>query len=415
MILPKSILKNIGERYGTPIYVYSEKEILKTIEIVKGVFRDLHNSSVLPTFACKANNNPRLIEIYGKHGFGVDIVSLGEYYAAKKADIVNEKIVWNGNGKSLKDMEYLGSKIGFVNIDSHEEYYRWAELKNKIDLKAKFFLRINPDVDARTHPHISTGLKKNKFGVHLEYLDEIMCKRLLDIKGFHIHIGSQITSVEPFEEAISKVLELSKKYGLSMINIGGGWGINYKDGELDTSEFRRRVVPLLKDFELVIFELGRYLIARAGVLLLKVEYVKKTPHKNFIIVDGGMNVLMRPVLYNAYHKITVLEPEGYSGDNDEHIVKPERNLLTVDVVGPLCESGDVLALDREIPIPKIGSYILVENVGAYGFSMANNYNSMPRPCEVLVSERCKNVNESNFEIRIIRSRETIDDMFRKIL
>lgn len=414
MFLPTSILKNIGDRYGTPVYVYSEKEILKTIDIVKGVFKDLDNSFVLPTFACKANNNPRLIEIYGKHGFGVDIVSLGEYYAAKKADIDDEKIVWNGNGKSLKDMEYLGSKIGFVNIDSLEEYYRWVEIKSKINLKSKFFLRINPDVDARTHPHISTGLKKNKFGVHLKHLDEIMHKRLLDIKGFHIHIGSQITSVEPFEEAISKASELSKKYGLSMINIGGGWGINYKDVELDINEFRRRVVPLLKDFELVIFELGRYLVASAGVLLLKVEYVKKTPHKNFIVVDGGMNVLMRPILYNAYHRITVLEPESYPEGNNQYVIKPERNLLTVDVVGPLCESGDVLALDREIPIPKIGSYILVENVGAYGFSMANNYNSMPKPCEVLVSER-SNVNERNFEIRIIRSRETIDDMFRKIL
>ncbi|MFN6992293.1 MAG: diaminopimelate decarboxylase family protein, partial [Fervidobacterium sp.] len=146
-----------------------------------------------------------------------------------------------------------------------------------------------------------------------------------------------------------------------------------------------------------------------------VEYVKKTPHKNFIVVDGGMNVLMRPILYNAYHRIIVLEPESYPEDKGEYIVKPGSNLLTFDVVGPLCESGDVLALDREMPIPKIGSYILVENAGAYGFSMANNYNSMPKPCEVLVSERIANVNESNFEIRIIRSRETIDDMFRNIL
>lgn len=410
MILPKPLLEKIGDLYGTPSYVYSEKEIIKRVNLVNNVFEDLNNLNIIPTFACKANNNPRLIEIFGKNGFGADIVSIGEYYAAKKANISDEKIVWNGNGKSYKEMEYLGSKNIFINIDSIEEYNRWVELKEKVELKATFFLRINPDVDAKTHPHISTGLKKNKFGIHLEYLENILKEQRLKIYGFHIHIGSQITTVAPYEEAISKVIDLSKKYSLSMINIGGGWGINYKDGELDINLFKKQVVPLLKNFKSVIVELGRYLIAPTGLLLLKVEYVKKTPYKTFIVVDGGMNVLMRPVLYNAYHKITVLEPENSSRTNNETI-EEKITEITADIVGPLCESGDVLALDRNILVPKVGTYIVVKDVGAYGFSMSNNYNSVPRPPEILVSE--KGIND--YEIKIIRKRETVDDMFRNVL
>lgn len=396
MLFTKELLKQIGETYGTPVYVYSQSEIERRIGIVKDTFSGIN---LLPTFACKANNNPRILELFGKSGFGTDIVSIGEYYASKKAGIPDEKIVWNGNGKSMADMEYLGKKIKYINIDSVEEYERWTKLGSD----AEFFLRINPDVDPKTHPHISTGLKKNKFGIHLELLDGLLEKALkekkLKLSGFHIHIGSQITHVEPFEEAISKVVELSKKYGFSKINIGGGWGINYKDAELNVQEYKSKIITYLKPFELVITELGRYLIAPASVLILRVEYVKRTPHKNFVVVNGGINVLMRPAMYNAYHRVSILEP--YDESSEEQIV---------DIVGSLCESGDILALERAIKIPKEGSFVVIEDVGAYGYSMANNYNSMPRPAEVIVNEK-----NGKFEVRLIRKSESVEELFKNIV
>lgn len=389
-LLEKELIEAIAKTYGTPVYVYSREEILKRINTVKDVFGSIN---LFPTFACKANNNPRIIEIFKEHGFGVDIVSLGEYRACKLAGVNDENIVWNGNGKSRKEIEILSKKLGYVNIDSEEEYEIWSE----IGINAEFFLRVNPDVDAKTHPHISTGLKKSKFGIQTDEIDRILSQNKLNISGFHVHIGSQITDVEPFEEAISKVVDLSKKYGFSKVNIGGGWGIKYKDKELDISDYKQRIVPYLKDFDKVIIELGRYLIAPAGLLVLKVEYVKKTRYKTFVVLDGGMNVLMRPVMYNAYHEINVLDPES-------------SEKYTVDVVGPLCESGDIIAYERNLEIPKVGSYIIVRDVGAYGYSMSNNYNSMPRPAEVIVYEK-----NGKFNFRLIRRREEIEEMFKTIV
>ncbi|MCX7653377.1 MAG: diaminopimelate decarboxylase [Fervidobacterium sp.] len=392
MIFSKKIVEEIANSYGTPLYIYSFEEILKRINLVTDVFSGVN---FLPTFACKANNNPRIIEVFGKQGFGTDIVSIGEYYASKMAGIDDGKIVWNGNGKSKKDMEYLGQKVKYINIDSLEEYERWTNIQTN----AEFFLRVNPDVDPKTHPHISTGLKKNKFGVHLELLEKTLKDKRLKISGFHVHIGSQITHVGAFEEAISKVVELSKRYGFSKINIGGGWGINYKDDELNIDSYKEKVIPYLKSFDLVILELGRYLIAPAGILVLKVEYIKRTPYKTFIVVDGGLNVLIRPAMYNAYHRICVLEP--YNDNPEEEIV---------DLVGPLCESGDILALERKLKIPKEGSFLVIEDVGAYGYAMSNNYNSMPRPAEILVTQTY-----NSFEAKLIRRRETLNDLFRNVI
>lgn len=389
-LLEKELIEAIAKTYGTPVYVYSREEILKRISTVKYVFSSVN---LFPTFACKANNNPRIIEIFKDNGFGADIVSIGEYHACKLADVDDKKIVWNGNGKTRKEIEILSKKVGYVNIDSEEEYEIWSE----IDSSAEFFLRVNPDVDAKTHPHISTGLKKSKFGIQTDEIDRILSQNKLNISGFHVHIGSQITDVEPFEEAISKVVDLSKKYGFSKVNIGGGWGIKYKDKELDISDYKQRIVPYLKDFDKVIIELGRYLIAPAGLLVLKVEYVKKTRYKTFVVLDGGMNVLMRPVMYNAYHEINVLDPES-------------SEKYTVDVVGPLCESGDIIAYERNLEIPKVGSYVIVRDVGAYGYSMSNNYNSMPRPAEVIVYEE-----NGKYDFRLIRRREEIEEMFKTIV
>lgn len=381
----------VAERYGTPTYVYVKDIVERQIAKVKDVFDGVN---LLPTFACKANNNPRLIQLFSESGFGTDVVSLGEYHASKLANVPDELIVWNGNGKTREEMEFLKDRVGFVNVDSLEEALRWGEFESN----AKFFIRINPDVDPGTHPHISTGIRRTKFGVHLELVDEvvgILRKQQKNVVGFHLHIGSQIVEVEPFKEAVSIGVELSKKYGFGIINIGGGWGINYVERELNLDEYKKIIVPLLSDFELVIIELGRFLIAPAGFLLARVEYVKRTPYKTFVVLDAGMNVLVRPAMYDAYHRVHIIEPEKTMGESD------------VDIVGPLCETGDIIARNRRIPIPESGSLILVENAGAYGFSMASNYNSYPRPAEVLVDLSTK-------EIKLIRRRESVEDLFRNV-
>jgi len=386
-LLTEELVKELSISYGTPLYVYFERIIRERAKIVMDIFNGIN---IFPTFACKANNNPNLIKIMYDEGFGTDIVTLGEYHASKLAGVPDEKILWNGNGKTSEEMAIL-SKVRYVNVDSFDEFERWKEIKKRPEL----FLRINPDVDPKTHPHISTGLKKNKFGILLEDVKRELDKSEIRnmISGFHIHIGSQITDVEPFRQAISQVVEISKKYGFSKINIGGGWGISYEEKELDISEYKKSIVPLLQGFEQVILELGRYIVAPAGALILKVEYVKKTSDKTFVVVNGGMNLLIRPTLYNAYHGIKVFE------SSDEKRV--------VDVVGPLCESGDVIAINRTIEVPRVDSYVVIENVGAYGYSMSSNYNSTLRPAEVLITEEKKP--------RLIRRRETIEDLFRTVI
>ncbi|QIV77891.1 diaminopimelate decarboxylase [Fervidobacterium pennivorans] len=392
-LLSGELVQKLSISYGTPLYVYFETIIRERARVVTGIFNGIN---IFPTFACKANNNPNLLRILKEEGFGTDIVTLGEYYASRLADIPDEKIVWNGNGKSLKEMALL-SKVRYVNVDSIEELERWKDVAFKVGDIPELFLRINPNVNPNTHPYISTGLKKNKFGIPIEILESALKKAKesnLELVGFHIHIGSQITDVAPFYEALSQAVELSRKYGFRKINIGGGWGINYKDKELDLSDYSKTIVPLLEGFEEVVLEIGRYIIGPAGILILKVEYVKRTDAKTFIVVDGGMNVLIRPAMYGAFHGVRVLSAE-------------QNEKVEVDVVGPLCESGDVLATHCMLEIPREGSYIVIENAGAYGYAMASNYNSTLKPAEVLMTE--------NNEPKLIRRRETYDDLFRTII
>lgn len=390
-VMLEQTIRAVAERYGTPVYIYVKEIIKHQLTRVRKVFDGV---KMLPTFACKANSNPWLIQLFSKEGFGTDIVSVGEYYASELAGVPCERIVWNGNGKTKSEMEFLKDKVGFVNVDSFEEAQRWADFQSE----AKFFIRVNPDVNPRTHPRISTGVRETKFGVHVDLIDKvlnILRKQGKKVLGFHIHIGSQITEVEPFLEAISIGVELSEKYGFECINIGGGWGINYNGKELDLEEYRKKVVPLVSNFELVITELGRYLIGPAGLLIARVEYVKRTPYKTFVVLDAGMNALVRPAMYGAHHGIRVLDP------------KEPREECIVDVVGPLCETGDVIAQNRLVTIPECGSLVVIENVGAYGFSMASSYNGYPKPPEVLVEF-------SSNEIKLIRKRESVEDLFRNV-
>lgn len=367
----------LGNEYGTPLYIYDGEEIEKRINIIKNIFK---NFDYKIFYAMKANSNPELLKILSKNDLGADIVGPGEFVAAKMGKI--KEILWNGNGKIIDDKKFfINNGLKYVVIDSFEEIEMW----DNADIVK--LLRVNPNVDAKTHPHISTGLKTHKFGVPLDEMDKVKDK----IDGLHLHIGSQITDVSPYMEAFSKVINITNKYKYEYLDIGGGWGINYDGSELNFEEYRTKVLPVLEQFRGKLFiEPGRFIMGPSGFLLLKVVQIKRAPEKYFVVLDGGMNVLIRPVLYSAHHNIKVLDS-----------LSDEK--CTCDFVGPLCETGDIIGKNRLTEIPKIGSYIVVENAGAYGYSMSNNYNGMPKPAEVLVYKG---------EKKLIRKREKIEDLFK---
>lgn len=369
--------QKLANEFGTPLYVYDAQKIRKRIGRAKKVFEGLDAEIV---FALKANNNPSLLKIMAEEEIGADVVSRGELLASKMAGM--KRILWNGNGKTHEDiLHFTNQGLNIVCVDSLQELPLW----DGIDVIK--LLRVNPDVDARTHPHISTGLRAHKFGVPIEKVEGVADR----IDGLHLHIGSQITDVEPFLDAYSKALECAEEFGFKYIDLGGGWGIDYEGEELDIEKLQKGIGKLFSDFEgKLISELGRFIIGPAGYLVTKVVSVKPS-EKIFIVTDAGMNALIRPVLYDAYHRIQVLSGTSKS--------------VTADVVGPLCESGDVLARGRKIEVPIPGTAIVLENAGAYGFSMANNYNGMPLPAEVLVDGET---------VKLIRRRQSIEELFTNV-
>jgi diaminopimelate decarboxylase len=369
--------QKLANEFGTPLYVYDAQKIRKRIAKAKKVFEGLDAEIV---FALKANNNPSLFKIIAAEELGADVVSRGELLASKMAGM--KRILWNGNGKTHEDIVHFTNQgLDIVCVDSLQELPLW----DGIDVIK--LLRVNPDVDAKTHPHISTGLRAHKFGVPIEKIEAVADR----IDGLHLHIGSQITDVEPFLDAYSKALECAKKFGFKYIDLGGGWGIDYEGEELDIEKLQKGIGNLFSDFEgKLIAELGRYIIGPAGYLVTTVVSVKPSD-KIFVVTDAGMNALIRPVLYDAHHRIQVLSGTGKS--------------VTADVVGPLCESGDILARSRKIELPIPGTAIVFENAGAYGFSMANNYNGMPLPAEVLVD---------GDSVKLIRRRQSIEELFTNV-
>ncbi|WP_367357641.1 diaminopimelate decarboxylase [Mesotoga sp.] len=369
--------QKLANEFGTPLYVYDAQKIRKRIAKAKKVFEGLDAEIV---FALKANNNPSLLKIMAAEEIGADVVSRGELLASKMAGM--KRILWNGNGKTHEDIVHFTNQgLDIVCVDSLQELPLW----DGIDVIK--LLRVNPDVDAKTHPHISTGLRAHKFGVPIEKIEAVADR----IDGLHLHIGSQITDVEPFLDAYSKALECAKKFGFKYIDLGGGWGIDYEGEELDIEKLQKGIGNLFSDFEgKLIAELGRYIIGPAGYLVTTVVSVKPSD-KIFVVTDAGMNALIRPVLYDAHHRIQVLSGTGKS--------------VTADVVGPLCESGDILARSRKIELPIPGTAIVFENAGAYGFSMANNYNGMPLPAEVLVD---------GDSVKLIRRRQSIEELFTNV-
>ena len=391
-------LEAIAKQFGTPTYVYSKNTLIQTFEsFKKGLLKTDH----LICFAVKANSNIAILNLFANLGAGFDIVSGGELERVLYAGGDPQKIVFSGVGKTASEIEAaLKANILCFNVESRSELIRIEEVAKKINLKAPISIRVNPDVDAKTHPYISTGLKDNKFGVDFNqalalYL-EAKSMGHIEIKGIDCHIGSQITELKPFVDALDRVLSLvdqlkKNDIHLSHIDIGGGIGICYQDEsppdfEIYTKEILNKVQNLNVK---IIFEPGRALVGNAGVLLSRVEYLKQNDVKHFAIIDAAMNDLMRPTLYDAYHEIKVVR---------EHDTKSQP----FDVVGPVCESGDFIAKNRSLKL-KENDLVCIMSAGAYGMSMSSNYNSRGRAAEVMVDR------DKVFEVR---TREKTSDLFK---
>ena len=391
-------LEAIAKEFGTPTYVYSKNTLIQTFEsFKKGLLKTDH----LICFAVKANSNIAILNLFASLGAGFDIVSGGELERVIYAGGDPQKIVFSGVGKTESEIVVaLKANILCFNVESRSELTRIQEVAEKINIRASISIRVNPDVDAKTHPYISTGLKDNKFGVDFNqalslYLDA-KSMSYIEIKGIDCHIGSQITELKPFLDALDRVLSLVdqlKKNNilLSHIDIGGGIGICYQDeSPPDFEIYIKEILNKIKDLNVkIIFEPGRALVGNAGVLLSKVEYLKQNDIKHFAIIDAAMNDLMRPTLYDAYHEIKLVR---------EHDAKPQ----SFDVVGPVCESGDFIAKNRSLKL-KENDLICIMSAGAYGMSMSSNYNSRGRAAEVMVDQ------DKLYEIR---TREKSSDLFK---
>jgi len=395
-------LKRIAQEVGTPAYVYSLATLKRHYQVFDQAFAKAPH---IVCFSVKANSNLALLRAFAKEGSGFDIVSGGELFRALKVGADPKKIVFSGVGKKKEEIEYaLKSGILMFNVESEHELSVLNEIACGIGKKAPISLRVNPDVDPQTHPYISTGMKKAKFGVDIKKSLETYKKALslqnIDVVGVDCHIGSQLTSLTPFVDALAKVREYldrvlageMKKEGAQIryLDLGGGLGIQYHDETPPLpEEYAKAIIQGLEGLDItLILEPGRVIVGNAGVLLTEVQYLKETETKKFVIVDGGMNDLIRPALYGSYQAI-------------QPVVETKADTIVADVVGPICESGDFFAKDREIARPQRGDLLAVMSAGAYGFTMASNYNSHPKPPEVLVD---------GDQYYIVRKRESLDDL-----
>ena len=391
-------IENLAKKYSTPLYVYSYHTLVDHYLKLKSAFFEINP---LICYSVKANSNLSILKALIAKGAGLDIVSGGELFRAQKSACPAQRIVYASVGKTDQEISAaIDRGILFFNVESLAELKNINRIARGLNKITRVAIRINPDVEAKTHKYISTGKITNKFGIDLDSAYKILLLRAkfrnLNICGLHIHIGSQITQSAPFVEAIKKISNFiqrlkNKGIGLEYLNIGGGLGIIYDHESPQTAQiYANEIIPLLKKTGLkIIMEPGRFIVGNAGILVVKVLYIKYTPKKKFIIVDGGMNDLIRPALYSAYHNIWPLIKN----------TKTEK----ADVVGPICESGDFLAKERLIAKVKEGDYLAVMSAGAYGFSMSSNYNSRPRATEVMVVKN---------KALVIRKRESKQDLVR---
>tara|TARA_B100000035_G_scaffold126718_1_gene107880 strand:- start:40405 stop:41658 length:1254 start_codon:yes stop_codon:yes gene_type:complete len=389
-------LTDIAKKFGTPAYVYSKKYILDQIIFLQNALSDIDH---LICFAVKANSNLNILKLFKESGCGFDIVSGGELQRVLTVDSLNTKVVFSGVGKSVSEIEMaLNNNVLAFNVESEQELFRINNISKRLSKIAKVSIRVNPNVDAKTHPYISTGLKDNKFGIDETSAIKLYKKAAkldhIKITGIDCHIGSQLTDLSPFEDTFIKLASLideleSNQIVIEHIDIGGGIGISYNNEDISPIDFYVQMIKkyLLKYNKKIILEPGRLLIGKAGLMLTNVEYIKKSEHKNFVIVDAAINDLMRPSLYNAFHEVINLSNTQDSND-------------IFDIVGPICETGDFLAKDRNINVNQ-GDILAIMDAGAYGFSMSSNYNSRPRIPEVMVDKD---------EFYLIRERENFSDL-----
>lgn len=388
----------ITEQFGTPTYVYSRA----TLERHWHAFDDaFSNQRHLVCYAVKANSNLAVLNVLARLGSGFDIVSAGELARVIAAGGEAAKTVFSGVGKTREEIEYaLNHDIRCFNVESIPELTRINDVAARLNKTAPISIRVNPDVDAQTHPYISTGLKENKFGITIEDARAVYqsARQMsnLDVVGVDCHIGSQLTTVSPFVDALKRVLTLIDELAedgivIKHLDIGGGLGINYRDETPPTpAEYAEALQPLLHDRDLeILLEPGRAIAGNAGILLTQVEFIKPTEAKQFAIVDAAMNDLLRPALYQSWQEIQPVQQNG------------KAEIATYDIVGPICETGDFLGKDRQLAI-KQGDYLAIRSAGAYGFTMSSNYNSRPRAAEVMVDGE---------QMHLVRERETIESLF----
>lgn len=372
-------LSEIAQGAGTPTYVYSHTALERAYRELDEAFGDLDH---LVCYAVKANGNLAVLRALASFGAGADIVSGGELYRVMRAGFDPKKVVFAGVGKTEQElMAGLGERILLFNVESASELEHLERFAARHGKKARVSLRVNPNVDAETHEHITTGRSGDKFGIPVDealaLAERVGEYRCVDLIGVHQHIGSQITKLAPHVEAIEKSAGLvdelrNRGFDIKYFNIGGGLGIRYKDEELPTpKDLVDAVRPTLEATGTkILCEMGRYVAGNAGALLTSVIYRKKSGGKSFVVADAGMNDLLRPSLYDAHHEVLAVKEDG--------------SVANADLVGPVCETGDYLARDRELPDAAEGDVLAVMSAGAYGFSMASNYNSRPRPAEVMV-------------------------------
>ncbi|MBI4746593.1 MAG: diaminopimelate decarboxylase [Deltaproteobacteria bacterium] len=392
-------VEKIAKEVGTPFYLYSKETLEHHFKVFDKAFLDVPH---ITCYAVKANSNIAILDIFGSLGSGADIVSGGELFRALRAGMSPDRIVYSGVGKKIEEIDFaLKSNILMFNIESSQELEVINQRTEKLGKKARISIRINPDVDPKTHPYISTGLKKSKFGIDIKKaLNEYRRSRELkniEVVGVDCHIGSQITEIGPFRDAVRKIREIvvtlaSEGFAIKYLDLGGGLGIPYHVEEPpQPDEYARTIIEEVRGLGCtLILEPGRLLVGNAGILVTKVLYTKDGEEKSFVIVDAGMNDLIRPSIYGSFHFI-------------QPVKKEERKNAMVDVVGPVCESGDFLASARQMPEARPGELLAVMSAGAYGFAMSSNYNSRPRVAEVLVQ---------GDRYYIIRKRETFEDLIR---
>ncbi|MCM8831526.1 MAG: diaminopimelate decarboxylase [Candidatus Omnitrophica bacterium] len=395
-------VEDLAKRFGTPLYVYSYNTLIDHFLKLKTAFSKI---KPLICYSVKANSNLAILKALIAQGAGLDIVSGGELFYALKAGCPSNRIVYASVGKTDKEIEEaIKIKILFFNVESLSELENIQRIAKKLKRTVNISIRINPDIEPKTHKYITTGKLTNKFGIDFDTASKIFFQKSkfsnLNICGIHIHIGSQIIDSKPYICALKKIsnyIEFLEKNNVRIeyLNIGGGLGIIYNKEKPQTAKsFALSVLPLLKKFKgKLILEPGRFIVGNAGILVTKILYIKTTPLKKFIIVDAGMNDLIRPALYGAYHQILPLSKKN-----------KKRQLQKVDVVGPICESADFFAKDRFLPQLKEGEYLAIMGSGAYGFSMSSNYNGRLKPAEILVKNRTA---------ILIRRRQNYFDLIRE--